>query len=116
MSLGPVLAPVIDVSEIRTIRADQLWMSPAYARDVVGLHFSWRKDAAGVAAVLPTLEAALEPFEPVPHWGKLFVTEPGMIGRHYPRLADFRTLCRDLDPDAKFTNRFVRDLLEGSVR
>ena len=61
------LAPLVFVSEIRTIAADDLWLSPAYGRDSVAFHFTWRPDWPAVRALLPDVEAALEPFEPRPH-------------------------------------------------
>src|SRR5262249_12969078 len=37
--LGPLIAPVLQISEIRTVAADGLWLSAAYGTDVVALHF-----------------------------------------------------------------------------
>ena len=82
------LAPLVFVSEIRTIAADDLWLSPAYGRDSVAFHFTWRPDWPAVRALLPDVEAALEPFEPRPHWAKLFTMAPG--GRALPLRADGR--------------------------
>src|SRR5262249_17870160 len=42
--LAGVLRPVLLVSEIRTIAADRLWMSPQYERDSVALHFTWARE------------------------------------------------------------------------
>ncbi|MGH1491338.1 MAG: FAD-binding protein [Acidimicrobiales bacterium] len=106
--LGPEMADIIEISELRTIAADQLWLSPAYGSDSVAIHFNWYKDAAGVEAVLPILEAALAPFSPRPHWGKLFDLTPQQIEAAYPRIDDFRRLRHDLDPDQKFTNRYLQ--------
>ena len=38
------LSPLVLVSEIRTVAADELWLSPAYRRDSVAIHFTWRPD------------------------------------------------------------------------
>ncbi|MGH3266094.1 MAG: FAD-binding protein, partial [Trebonia sp.] len=38
------LAPVLLTSEVRTIAADDLWLSPTYGRDSVAFHFTWIKD------------------------------------------------------------------------
>jgi hypothetical protein len=46
--LADTIRPVLQVSEIRTIAADDLWMSPQYGRDSVGIHFTWRRDQAAV--------------------------------------------------------------------
>ena len=96
------IAPLLQICEIRTIAADRLWLSPSYGRDTVGLHFTWVKDLPAVREVLTPLEAALAPFDPRAHWGKLFHTPP----RH-PRLADFRALARRYDPEGTFTNDFL---------
>lgn len=105
--LGHRIAPVLHVSEIRTVAADDLWLSPSYQRDSVALHFTWHKDPDGVAAVLPAIEDALAPFAPRPHWGKVFTTAPEVVRGGYPRADDFRRLAADLDPGGKFRNAFL---------
>lgn len=105
--LGDRIAPVLHVSEIRTVAADDLWLSPSYQRDSVALHFTWHKDPGGVAAVLPAIEDALAPFGPRPHWGKVFTIDPDAVRAGYPRADDFRRLARELDPDGKFRNAFL---------
>ena len=62
------LAPLLLISEIRTIAADSLWMSPHYERDSVAFHFTWRRDQAEVMPVVNRVEQALSAFAPRPHW------------------------------------------------
>jgi xylitol oxidase len=100
--LGPLVTPLLQVSEIRTIVADALWLSPFYERDSVAIHFTWKPLAAEVAAALQQVEKALAPFDPRPHWGKLFLAAPS-----YPQTAAFRRLRDRLDPHGKFRNAFV---------
>jgi xylitol oxidase len=107
------LAPILGVSEIRSVAADKLWLSPAYKQDIIGIHFNWLKDWAGVGPMLPVIEAALLPFQPRPHWGKLFALTPAQVQAHYPRLGDFRALCRNLDPQGKFRNAYVARYIFG---
>ena len=83
------LAPVLQVSEIRTVAADGLWMSPQYGQATVGLHFTWTREPEAVARVLVALEAALAPFQARPHWGKVFLAEAATLAPRYERLADF---------------------------
>ncbi|MEU0971042.1 FAD-binding protein [Streptomyces sp. NPDC005917] len=105
------VSPVLQTCEVRTIAADPQWLSPAHGRDSVALHFTWVDDLAAVLPAVRRLEEALEPFEPRPHWGKVY-TVPGEVLRgRYPRLADFRALARTLDPEGKFANPFVQDVL-----
>jgi len=105
------VAPVLQTCEIRTVAADPQWLSPAYGRDTVAVHFTWVEDTQAVLPVVRRLEEALDPFDARPHWGKVFTTPAPVLRGRYPRLADFRVLARALDPDGKFANPFVRTVL-----
>ncbi|MFF3942486.1 FAD-binding protein [Streptomyces phaeofaciens] len=105
------VSPVLQTCEVRTVAADEQWLSPAYGRDSVAVHFTWVEDTAAVLPVVRAVEAALEPFAPRPHWGKVFETPAAVVRGRYPRLGDFTALARELDPAGKFTNAFVRDAL-----
>ncbi|WNI14590.1 D-arabinono-1,4-lactone oxidase [Actinacidiphila sp. ITFR-21] len=109
--LREAIAPVLQICEIRTIAADRLWLSPAYGRDTVGLHFTWIKDPAAVAPVLAAVEAALAPLDARPHWGKLFTTDPERIRAAYPRMADFLAMAEECDPAGTFRNAYLRRLM-----
>jgi alditol oxidase len=109
-ALAPIrerIAPVLHVSEIRTIAADDLWLSESYGRDSVAIHFTWHKDPDGVAAVLPAIEERLAPCDPRPHWGKVFGIDPDTVRASYPRADDFRRLAKELDPEGTFRNAFL---------
>ncbi|MEU6719291.1 FAD-binding protein [Nonomuraea sp. NPDC046802] len=103
-AIGERIRPVLHISEVRSIAADDLWLSPFRGRDSVGIHFTWVKDVAAVMPVVELVERTLAPFEPLPHWGKLFTRQPGCPD-------DFRELARRLDPAGKFANDFTRILL-----
>jgi alditol oxidase len=105
------IAPLIQVSEIRLVAEDELWLSPAYGRPSVTFHFTWKPDWPGVRALLPRIEAALAPYGPRPHWGKLFTLDAAAVRAAYPRLSEFVALAAQFDPDAKFRNDFTRRLL-----
>ncbi|MDC2960802.1 FAD-binding protein [Streptomyces gilvifuscus] len=106
------VAPVLQTCEVRTVAADTQWLSPAYGRDTVALHFTWFEDTAAVLPVVRRVEEALDGFDARPHWGKVFAVPAAVLRGRYPRLGDFRALARELDPAGKFTNAFVRDVLE----
>jgi xylitol oxidase len=105
--LSATLQPVLQVSEIRTIAADELWMSPQYRQPTVGLHFTWTREPAAVARVVAELEAALEPFAARPHWGKLFLADAATLAPRYERLPDFARLTQRLDPRGAFRNDWL---------
>ncbi|MGW8062538.1 FAD-binding protein [Streptomyces ziwulingensis] len=112
-AIRETVAPVLQTCEVRTVAADEQWLSPAYGRDTVAAHFTWVEDTAAVLPVVRRLEEALSPFAARPHWGKVFTTPAGGLRALYPRLGDFRALAGALDPAGKFTNAFVRGVLEG---
>ncbi len=101
------LAPVLQISEIRTVAADDLWLSPSYQRPSVALHFTWVRDAEAVASVLAAIEDELAPLRPRPHWGKLFSVSPAAVRGLYQRLPDFQRLRAEYDPAGKFGNELV---------
>ena len=110
-ALGPTFAHLLQVNEIRTVAGDRLWLSCAHDTDVVGLHFTWVRDLAGVSAVLPLVEDALLPLGARPHWGKLFTADPAALARAYPKLGEFQRLRSEVDPTGKFTNAFLDEHL-----
>jgi xylitol oxidase len=111
LALREKLAGLIQVSEIRTIAADDLWLSPASGRPTVAFHFTWQPDADAVNAILPLVERALGPYQPRPHWGKAFTMAPSEVRAGYPRLPAFVRLARRLDPAGTFRNDFLRQYL-----
>jgi alditol oxidase len=101
---GPGLRDVLQVSELRTVAADELWLSPQHRRATLGVHFTWRRDQPAVERALRDVEAALLPLGATPHWGKLFLTPPAP-----ERADDFRALARRLDPRGAFRNAWLAD-------
>jgi xylitol oxidase len=108
------ISPLLFVTELRTIAADRLWMSMAYQRPSLAIHFTWKPDWPGVSQVLPMIEEQLRPFEPRPHWGKLFTLPPARLEPCYTRLPQFRALLAHYDPQGKFRNKFVNSSLYAS--
>lgn len=109
--LGDRIAPALQVSEVRTVAADDLWLSPSYGRDTVAFHFTWVPDAAVALPAVAAVEERLLPMGARPHWGKLTAADPATLLSRYPRAEDFRRLLRDHDPAGKFRNPHLEDLL-----
>ncbi|MGG1517177.1 FAD-binding protein [Paenibacillus oryzisoli] len=100
-------AELLFVSEVRTIAADELWMSPCYKQDSVAVHFTWKPMWKEVREVLPLIEAALAPYDARPHWGKLFTMAPADVQRRFVKLPAFKELVQLHDPQGKFRNDFL---------
>ncbi|MDQ2998447.1 MAG: FAD-binding protein [Chloroflexota bacterium] len=109
------IAPFLMISEIRTIAADTLWMSPCYQQDSVALHFTWKLNWPKVQKLLPLIEAQLAPFNARPHWGKLFTMPPAQLQSLYSKLPDFQQLLCFYDPQGKFRNAFLDTYIFGST-
>jgi len=106
-SLKQQIGPLLLISEVRTIAADRLWMSTAYDRSSVSIHFTWKKIWAGVRKLLPRIEEQLAPFDARPHWGKLSKVSPARLRSLYERLPDFQQTLQSYDPQGKFRNAFL---------
>ncbi len=106
-ALGNQFAPLILVSEVRTIAADNLWLSPSQGRDTVALHFTWIQDEAAVRPVVATIEEALAPLDVRPHWGKVFAADAATLRQRYPKVPEFIALAAKYDPAGKFRNPYL---------
>jgi alditol oxidase len=106
-AIGDAVRAVLQVSEIRTIAADDLWLSMQHGTDTVAIHFTWTREPAAVAEAVERVEAALAPFAFRPHWGKLFAADAAAIAQRYERLPDFRALAERLDPRGAFRNAWL---------
>ena len=111
-----LVAPVLQISEIRTVAADGLWLSPSYRQPSVAIHFTWIKDTRAVLPVLAAIEEQLAPLLARPHWGKLFTTSPAVVRGLYERLPDFQRLRGRYDPAGKFGNEMVDAYVPASLR
>lgn len=107
------LKSLLFISEIRTIASDDLWLSTAYGRDSVAIHFTLKQDISGVAKFLPGLEETLRPFDPRPHWGKQFVMQPAALRSRYEHFNTFKNLVAKCDPEGKFRNEFIDRVFSG---
>jgi alditol oxidase len=107
------VSPHLLISEIRTIAADDLWMSPCYKQPSVTIHFTLKPDWPAVRQLLPVIERELAPFQVRPHWGKLFTVSPERLKASYERLPDFIELSKKYDPHGKFRNDFLNKNIFG---
>jgi xylitol oxidase len=111
--LRDYVAPLLQISEVRTIAADNLWMSPCYKQACVSIHFTWKKDWSGVKSVLPMIEDQFAGFDARPHWGKLFTMSPARVQSLYKKFPDFQQLLQFYDPQGKFRNVFLDKYIFG---
>lgn len=107
-SMHKEIYPILYVTELRSIAADKFWMSPAYQQDIVAIHFTWKPLMDQVKQVLPKIEAKLAAFGGKPHWGKITSISEGALAKRYPKWSDFKKLRKEMDPENKWTNSYLR--------
>lgn len=112
--LSSRIRPLLQVSEIRTVAADQLWMSTAYGEDCVAIHFTWQQEQDAVERIAADIEEALAPFQVRPHWGKVFAAKAATIATLYERYGDFVRLVERLDPRGAFRNQWLESRVLGT--
>jgi len=112
--LAELIAPVLFVSEIRAIAADDLWLSGAYGQDTIAFHFTWHSRPDEVLPVVGAIEQALIPFGVRPHWGKVFTMDSAQIHPLYPHVDRFLALRERMDPDDVFRNVYLDRVLLGT--
>lgn len=105
------IGPVLMISEVRAIAADDHWMSPCYDQDSIAFHFTLEQDWDAVKKVLTEIERRLDVYQVRPHWGKMYTLSKAKMQARYNRLADFRELMQEFDPDGKFINPHLREHL-----
>jgi alditol oxidase len=113
--MGKQIGPHLFISEIRTIAADDLWMSPCYKQPSVTIHFTWKQDWPAVSKLLPVIEKELAAYNAKPHWGKLFTMSSKTLAGRYERMAHFKAIVAKYDPTQKFRNDFLAKNIYGTT-
>jgi xylitol oxidase len=109
------VTPHLLISELRTIDADNLWMSPCYKQPSMAIHFTWKPEWPEVRMVLPMIEEKLALFNAKPHWAKLFTMSPSRLKSLYVRLPDYQALLGRYDPGGRFRNEFLSTNIYGGL-
>ena len=95
--------------EVRTIAAENAWLSPMYGTHSVSLSVSG-VPGTDYRPFMQAVDAALRPFDARPHWGKLHCFDRPRLRDAYPRFDDFTSLRTELDPNGLFLNDHTAEL------
>jgi len=102
----PVMFPV----EVRVAAADDIWLSTAYGRDTayVAIH-----QYAGLPyrSYFDLFESIVAGVAGRPHWGKVHTLGTGRLRALYPRYDEFRRVRAEVDPEARFGNAYLTQVL-----
>jgi xylitol oxidase len=102
--IGYLIAPLLLISELRTVAADDFALSTAYGRDVLAIHFTWIQNEPQVRLLLPKIEIILKKYDARPHPGKIFTAENFYFPEIFPKYSEFLSVRNYVDPSRKFIN------------
>jgi L-gulono-1,4-lactone dehydrogenase len=96
--------------EVRVTPSDDVWLSTAYGRDSAYIaihvfHSSPHEEYFG------DVEAVMASAGGRPHWGKMHTRDADYLAGAYPRMSEFIALRDLVDPDRRFTNGYLRQVL-----
>lgn len=96
--------------EIRFVREDTAWMSPAYGRPTcqIGVYARSHRDRL---ALFSAFEDIAFDLGGRPHWGKETSATSAQLRAAYPRWDEFVALARRWDPDGTLRNAFLDRVL-----
>ncbi len=97
--------------EIRTVGADDAWLSPNYQRDNLVVSISG-EPGVDYWAYLRACDSLFAEYGGRPHWGKLHFMTADRLERLFPRYNDFVAMRRRFDPRGTFLNAHMRALFE----
>jgi FAD-linked oxidoreductase len=102
----PVMFPV----EVRVAAADDIWLSTAYGRDTayVAIH---QYTGLPYRSYFDLFESIVADVAGRPHWGKVHTLGTGRLRALYPRYEEFRRVRAEVDPEARFGNAYLTQVL-----
>lgn len=96
--------------EVRSVAADDIYLSPNYEHNTVWIAVhSYTKDA--YEELFKAVEKVFLNHQGRPHWGKMHWLRNEEIKKLYPCLAKFNAIRQELDPQGLFLNPYLSDLL-----
>ncbi len=96
--------------EVRVTPSDNLWLSTAYGRDSAYIAFHVFHPSPH-EAYFTEVEAIMTAVGGRPHWGKMHTRDAEYLARGYPKFGDFVALRNAVDPDRRFGNPYLTQVL-----
>lgn len=96
--------------ECRFVRADDIWLSPAYQRDSAYIAVHMYKGMP-YEKYFRAIEDIFQRYDGRPHWGKMHTLDADVLSTRYPRWQDFTTQRAKIDPTGVFLNGYLRRIV-----
>ena len=98
--------------EIRFVKGDNLWLSPAYQRDSVYFAIHTYK-SENYRPYFEEIQKIFIRHSGRPHWGKWHSLTEKELAPLYPRWDDFKKIRRELDPQGIWLNNHLKTLFHN---
>jgi FAD-linked oxidoreductase len=98
--------------EVRVIEQDDAWLSPFYGRrsGSIAVHTYYQDE---YRFLFDLIEPIFRRYEGRPHWGKLNSLRAADLEALYPRWKDAMTVRESVDPDGRFLNPYLAEVLRA---
>jgi FAD-linked oxidoreductase len=95
--------------EVRYVHSDDIWLSPFYGRETmsIAVHRYFEED---FKPYFKTIEPIFRKYQGRPHWGKLNTQTGAELRALYPRWDDFVAVRKEMDPQGRFLNSYLKQL------
>jgi L-gulono-1,4-lactone dehydrogenase len=96
--------------EVRVTPPDDVWLSTANGRDsaYIAIHVF---RSSPHEEYFRDVEALMTAVGGRPHWGKMHTRDAGYLADAYPKMSDFTAIRDLLDPERRFGNGYLRQVL-----
>ncbi len=100
--------------ECRFVRADDIWLSPAYQRASAYVAVPVYRGME-YKEYFRHIEEIFRRYQGRPHWAKMHTQTATSLSQLYPRWNDFRRIRASLDPRGVFLNSYLRELFDADT-
>ena len=94
--------------QIRFIKSDDFWLSPFYKQDSISIAIHLYH-TCNYHKIFKACESVFMKYYGRPHWGKIHYLTRQQVKKRYRKFSDFVELRRELDPDDKFLNPYLKN-------
>lgn len=96
--------------EVRFVKADDMYLSPAYQRDSVYIAVHMYKGME-YKTYFDAMETIFKKYNGRPHWGKMHTRTAKELSQLYPMWNKFQEIRNELDPNGLFMNDYLKKLM-----
>jgi FAD-linked oxidoreductase len=94
--------------EVRVVKGDDAWLSPFHGHETSGSIAVHHYHLEDPQPFFSDVEAVFKALGGRPHWGKMNTQKATELAALYPRWNDFQRVRRELDPEGRMLNPYLK--------